>query len=53
MLGSENILNYEKTISTFGVKEITVREAALYGIDHKAVLEVFVKHHAKLRDVFV
>ncbi|XP_015375270.1 PREDICTED: uncharacterized protein LOC107169859 [Diuraphis noxia] len=28
----ENILNYEKTIATAGVKEITVREAAGYGI---------------------
>jgi len=28
----ENILNYEKTIATARVKEITVREAAGYGI---------------------
>ncbi|XP_029345812.1 uncharacterized protein LOC107884502 [Acyrthosiphon pisum] len=28
----ENILNYEKTIATAGVKEITVHEAAGYGI---------------------
>jgi len=51
----ENILNYEKTIATARVKEITVREAAGYGIAESQgyTIDVFVKQDAKLIDVLV
>jgi len=51
---SENILNYENTIATAGVKEITVHELLdMESQDHKAIQDVFAKQDAKLIDVLV